>query len=179
MKKYGKTALVLVLALCILALAGCGPKSVEDIEGVILECKQFSAKCPEGWTNIPVMELDNPDAVSGNHLRFYKFEVDEGEDPATSDKRFSKTYIDIGKYPSSATLYDDSMSMYNNIQDVELEVNGVKWKGKSGDLAGHTYAYIWKEGSTEWQVNVCLSEDEGDKLDDMDIQAILASLTAK
>ena len=177
--KYRKTALVLVLALCITILAGCGAKSIEDIEGIMLECKQFSAKCPEGWTNIPVMELDSEDTISSNHLRFCKFEPEEGEDPATSNKRYTKTYVDIGKYPSNSALYSDSMESYNDVQDVELDINGVKWKGKSGKLAGHTYAYICKEGSTEWQATVCLNDDDDDKLEDMDIQAILASITAK
>ncbi len=48
-----KKILALVLtALMLLGLTACGPKSIEEVEGTVYECKQFTALCPEDWVNI-------------------------------------------------------------------------------------------------------------------------------
>ena len=55
---------VVLTALMLFGLTACGPKSIEEVEGTVYECKQFSALCPEDWSNIPVMEL-NDEVPSG------------------------------------------------------------------------------------------------------------------
>jgi len=177
MKKTFLTGTMIVLMLGI--LTGCGPKSIEEVEGKEYECKQFSALCPEGWSNYPVKDLNDENAISNNHLRFYKGETEDGTEPAAG-AIYSNAYIDIGHYQINAKLYDESMGMYSDVQEVELDVQGTKWKGHSGMLAGYNDANIWKDGSTEWQVTIRLTDEDGDlELDDMDIQAILASIKLK
>jgi len=175
MKKILAGVLTLVL---LLGLTACGPKSVEDVEGTVYECKQFSALCPEEWSNIPVMEL-NEDTLSQNHLRFCKYETKEGEEVGTAIN--FNAYINLGHYTKTTEIYE-SKDIYkeDSIQDIELEVNGTKWIGFTGELADSEFAVLWVNGSGEWQVKICLSDDDGDvDYDDMEIQAILASLKTK
>jgi len=176
MKK--KILTVVLTALMLVGLTACGPKSIEEVEGTVYECKQFSALCPEDWSNIPVMEL-NEDAVSANHLRFCKYETKEGEEVGTAI--VSNAYINLDHYTKDTEIYE-SRDIYKaeSVQDIELELNGVKWKGFIGELAYSKFAVLWVDGSGEWQVKICLSDEDGDiDYDDMEIQAILASLKTK
>ena len=172
-----KTVLVLTLIAAMAMLAACGPKSIDEVEGEVYECAQFSAVCPKGWSNYPVNDL-NSDSLSPNHLRFYKGETEEGQD--ASSVLYSNAYITIGHYPADTRLFE-SRDIYQNVEDVELEVNGVKWKGYTGELAGYKDAELWREGSGEWQVNIRLSDEDGDLelLEDFEIQKILDSLKKK
>ncbi|MBQ6025058.1 MAG: hypothetical protein IJL20_05565 [Lachnospiraceae bacterium] len=174
-----KKILALVLtALMLLGLTACGPKSIEEVEGTVYECKQFTALCPEDWVNIPVMEL-NEDTVSPNHLRFCKYETKEGEEVGTAI--ISNAYINLDHYAKATEIYE-SKEIYkaDTIEDITLEVNGTKWTGYTGELAYSKFAILWVEGSGEWQVKICLSDEDGDiEYDDMEIQVILASLKTK
>lgn len=171
-----KSGIVMVLVLSLLALSSCGKKSMEEVTGNTYECKQFSALCPEDWVNCPVMELDK-DTISINHLRFCKAEVEEGQEIGSAI--YSNAYIDIAHYPANSEIYEN-MNAYSNIEDVSLEINGTKWKGHSGELAGYKDVYLWIDGQVEWQVSIRLSDNDGDiELEDFDIQAILASLKLK
>ena len=172
-----KVAFVFIAIVSLITLCSCGAKSVEEIEGKEYDCSQFTALCPSGWANSPVMELNNENALSLNHLRFCKIELEEGAEVGNS--LYSNAYVDIGHYNSDTKIYE-SRDIYQNVTDVELDVKGTKWKGYTGELAGYKNALIWKDGSGEWQVNICLSDNDGDiELDDFEIQAILASLKKK
>lgn len=174
---FKKLAVLAMLALSMTFLFACGPKSIEEVEGQVYECTQFSALCPEGWFNYPVKELNDEGSLSPNHLRFYKVEPEDGE--VSGSLLYSNAYINIGHYPADTKLYE-SRDIYKDVQDVELEVAGKKWKGYTGELAGYKNAEIWIEGTGEWQVNICLTDEDGDiELDDMELQAILASLKKK
>lgn len=160
----------------LLGLTACGPKAIEDVEGTVYECKQFSALCPEEWSNIPVMEL-NEDTLSQNHLRFCKYETKEGEEVGIAIN--FNAYINLDHYTKVTEIYE-TKEIYKSIEDIELEVNGTKWTGFTGELADDKFAILWINGSGEWQVKICLSDDDGDiDYDDMEIQAILASLKTK
>ncbi|MBR4343594.1 MAG: hypothetical protein IKP88_12985 [Lachnospiraceae bacterium] len=174
MKHLKKCAsLFLILLLC-MALSACGKKSIEEVTGNTYECKQFSALCPEGWVNVPVTELNNKNNIAIDHLRFCK--VDAGEGQELGGLVYSNAYIDIGHYPATAEIYE-KMDSHKDVQEVSLEINGVKWKGHTGELAGYKEAYLWKEGSVEWQASIRLSDNDGDiEIDDIDLQAILASI---
>ena len=172
-----KIALVLTLVVSIGVLSACGPKSIEEVEGQEYECSQFTALCPSGWINSPVKELNNDAVLSLNHLRFYKVEAEEGQE--LGSKLYSNAYVDIAHYPVDSKIYE-SRDIYQNVEDVEIEINGKKWKGYTGELAGYKNGLIWIEGSGEWQVSMCLSDEDGDvEFEDYDFQAILASLKKK
>ena len=166
-----------VLILCVSVLSACGKKSIEEVTGTTFECKQFSALCPEDWANYPVAELSDANTISANHLRFCKVKVAEGQEIGTAI--YSNAYIDIAHYPSNAGNYEN-MTSHKDVQEVSLEINGVKWKGHSGELAGYKEVYLCKEGSNEWQASIRLSDNDGDlELEDIDLQAILASIKMK
>ena len=170
-------ALVLT-ALMLLGLSACGPKSMEEVEGTVFECKQFSALCPNKWSNVPVMEL-NEDTVSTNHLRFCKYVPEEGEEVGSAFN--SHIYINLDHYTKDTEIYE-SREIYKpeSITEIEMDVKGVKWKGYTGELALSKYAVLWVDGSGEWQVKICLSDEDGDiEYTDFEIQAILASLKTK
>ena len=173
-----RIALVLTFVISIAALCGCGPKSIDEVNGEVYECAQFSALCPEGWSNYPVTELNDSTALSPNYLRFYKAVPDDGQDAGSL--LYSNAYINIGHYPPDTRLFE-SRDIYQNVEDVELEINGVKWKGYTGELAGNKNAELWKENTGEWQVNICLSDEDGDLdlMEDFEIQKILDSLKKK
>ena len=172
-----KIALLLTLVLSVGMLSACGPKSIEEVEGQEYECSQFSALCPADWSNAPVYALDNKDAISTNHLRFCKAELAEGQD--ASSVIYSNAYVDIGHYPIDSKIFE-SRDVYQNVEDVNLTINGETWNGYVGELAGYKNALLWKGNSGEWQVSVCLTDDDGDlEFEDYDFQAILASIKKK
>ena len=172
-----KAALLAALVLSMTTLFGCGPSSIEEVEGTVYECTQFSALCPEGWSNYPVTELNDDTALSMNYLRFYKAEPEEGDNASTL--LYSNAYINIGHYTPDTEVYI-SKDIYKEVEDVEIEVAGKKWKGYTGVLAGIKKAEMWVDGTGEWQVSICLSDEDGDiEIDDMELQAILASLKKK
>ena len=172
-----KIAILLILVLSVGMLSACGPKSIEEVEGQEYECSQFSALCPADWSNSPVYELNNKDTVSINHLRFYKAELNEGEE--SSSALYSNAYVDIGHYPVDSKVFD-SRDVLQNVEEVSININGTEWKGYVGELAGYKNALLWKGNSGEWQVSVCLTDDDGDiEFEDYDFQAILASIKKK
>ena len=173
-----KLTVVLIAIMSMAMLCACGPDSIEEVTGKEYECAQFSALCPDGWSNSPVMELNKENVLSVNHLRFYKIETKEGEE--ISGNIYANAYVDIGHYPLGTQIFD-SRDIYQNVEEVEVDVNGVKWKGYTGELAGYKNALLWKEnGDGEWQVNLCLSDEDGDiELEDFEVKAILASLKKK
>lgn len=177
-KMLKKLTIIMILVLSIAGLTACGPKSIEEVTGKEYECSQFTALCPEKWSNSPVKELNDSNTLSINHLRFYKIETEEGEELTGSP--YSHAYVDIAHYTPGTKIFE-SREIYQNVEDVEVEINGVKWKGYTGELAGYKNGLLWKEnGDGEWQVNICLSDEDGDvELEDYDFQAILASIKKK
>ena len=174
---FKKLALLVVLMLSMAFLFGCGPKSIEEVEGEVFECSQFTALCPEGWSNYPVTELNDDSTLAPNRLRFFKAVPEDGQDAGSL--LYSNAYINIGHYSPDAKLYE-TRDIYKDVEDIEIEIAGKKWKGYIGELAGYKTVEMWIEGTGEWQVTICLSDVDGDvDYDDMELQAILASLKKK
>ena len=177
-----KLVFVLLGVLAMALLTACGSKSIDEIEGSTYECSRFSAKCPSGWINVPVKEL-NSEKISQDHLRFSRMDVEEGEEPG--NRVYSNAYVDVAYYAASSQLDDKAReklkSALKNVEDAELVVKDKKWKGFLGEVtSGRQEVHLWLDGQPEWQIDISLYDVDGNlELEDVEIQAILDSLQKK
>ncbi len=177
MKKTMKKAmlLLLALALCTVALAGCGketPKTPEEVKGEVYDAGNVSALVPDGWKAFPVSDMFDDydgdyDPTAMQICKGGKTELD----------LFSKPYIQINYYPNNTmSIYKD---WYDEAVDIEpMQLGNYTWNGFTATSLGDPIAILWPESDdVQIQVTFSLGTDDGTiTLNDADVQAILMSI---
>lgn len=173
-----------VLMVCTLALFGCGekaggnsktPVSVADVTGETIDAGRVSALCPDGWESFGMPDLfsDDKDAMVTNILVFRK--------GAKSDEDYSNPGIKISYYGENETFYKLNKDDYGESEDLEpIELGGRTWEGFTGLDSGQKYVWLWtgtSDSNEEFLINfLCEYDGVTISLDDVDVQAIIASI---
>ena len=173
-------ALLLALVLCTAMLAGCeggkgeAPKTAGEVTGETYDAGNVSVLVPNGWKAFPVSDMfddydgeNDPTAV----------QVCKGGE--TEWDVFTKPYMQINYYPDN-TMYVSS-DWYENVVDLEpMQLGGYTWKGFTCTSLDYPTAILYTDGDVQIQVSITLeNENEKISLDDVDVQAIIASIQVK
>mgnify|MGYP001054167195 FL=1 len=178
-KKNIQKSFLLILALAmLLALTACGggsPENPSEVKGETFDAGNISALAPKGWKAFPVSDLfdeyegdNNP-----NSMQICKDGDDEWD-------LLSKPYVMITYYGPEASFYS-SKDWYDNVEDIEsFTLGNYTWEGYTCTSLDYPYTILETiDGDIAIQVDIL--EKSSDKLEialeDVDVQAIIASIT--
>lgn len=184
MKKLIALLLALAMPLC---FAACGDEGSSEggdsgapaeITGTTTDAGNFTVLVPEGWKAFPVVDIwSEENANDPDQLNIVK----GGQ---TDFDLLSKPYIQIVHYGPETDLLTPSKDFYDMAADVASFTTGtLTWQGFSAEgMLGSSLILLWtgEAGAHQYQINVYDKTDAGQiTLTDADVQAILASITAK
>lgn len=180
MKKYFKKGFALLLAalLCLTVFTACGkdkaPETPDKVKGETYETERISALVPDGWKAFPAADVF--DEYDGDYDPTTLNIIKGGE---SEFDMFTKPYMQIKYYPDN-TMYD-TRDWYDNVVDLEpMQLGGYTWNAFTGSSLDYPIAVLWTEGDVQLQITVMLEVEDGKvSLDDMDVQAIIASVRVK
>lgn len=182
MKKNVKKvmALLLALVLCTAMLAGCGgdkgeaPKTVDEVKGETYDTGNISALVPNGWKAFPVSDLF--DSYDGEYDPTALQICKGGENDFDL---FTKPYVQINYYPDN-TMYVSS-DWYDDVVDLDpMQIGGYTWNGFTCNNMDYPTAVLYTDGDVQIQITMILENDGGKiALEDVDVQAIIASIQVK
>ena len=172
-------ALLLTAVSLTVILAGCSkgsaPTKPEDVKGETFEGGNISALVPEGWMAF--------------HGTDYFDEYEEGYDPnviqvckgaKTEWDLLSKPYVMMTYFSPDNPMYEPSKDYYEEGADLEPFTTGsYTWKGFTAKSLDTPIAILWtgEYGEGQIQLMICLENGEKISLDDVDVQAILTSIS--
>ena len=172
MKKNIVSILVAVLLTAILAGCSGGPAATDpaDIKGETFEGGNISALVPDGWM--------------GFHGVDFFDEYEEGYDPNVIQiykgwDQLSKPYVMMTYFSPDNPMYEPSKDYYDEGADLEpITLGDYTWKGFTAKSLDTPIAMLWtgEYGEGQIQLMICLENGEKISLDDVDVQAIIASI---
>ena len=176
-----KIAALLIALLMVVALAACGekePQKPEDVKGETRETSLMSALVPKGWKAFGKADVfdefpDEDGDPSG--LRIYKGAEAEYD-------AYSKPGIMIDYYADSDTTLADTEFWYENVQYFDpITIGKYTWEGYNAESLDTPVVILMTDGgSGKIQVALTLEASDGKiALEDVDVQAIIASITIK
>ncbi len=181
-EKLGKKILVYVLTVSVLAmLAGCGG-SVDDqaeVKGEVFDAGQISALAPKGWMAFPV-----PDAFDAHGGENKPDEINICKDAKNQWDMFNNPMITI-TYFGPDKSFTSAKSFYEDVEDIAgFTLGNYEWTGFRGTSLGDAPYTILETTDGEIAIQVAIMEKSNNekleiKLDDADVQAIVASITVK
>jgi hypothetical protein len=151
-------------------------KPVSDITGERISAGNVSALCPDGWKSYPVWDLwaEEANTVDKDKLKFNKGAVSE------DDQHFTPS-MEIRYYGLNSTFFRPDKDRFDDPEDLApMKIGGRTWEGIAGLSWGNRQALIWTEDGDDEYLIAILLEYDGKKitLQDADVQAIIASITA-
>ena len=172
-------AFLLTIVLLTATFAGCSggsaPTDPADVKGKTFGDGNISALVPDGWM--------------GFHGMDYFDEYEEGYDPnviqickgAESEwDQLSTPYVMVTYFSPDNPMYEPSKDYYEEGADLEPFTTGsYTWKGFTAKSLDTPIAMLWtgEYGEGQIQLMICLENGEKISLDDVDVQAILTSIS--
>ena len=172
-------AFLLTIVLLTATFAGCSggsaPTDPADVKGKTFGDGNISALVPDGWM--------------GFHGVDYFDEYEEGYDPnviqickgaKTEWDLLSKPYVMVTYFSPDNPMYEPSKDYYEEGADLEPFTTGsYTWKGFTAKSLDTPIAILWtgEEGADQLQLMICLENKDKISLDDVDVQAILTSIS--
>ncbi len=153
-----------------------GTTDITDITGERISAGNVSALCPDGWKSYPVWDLwaEKENTPDKDKLKFNKGAVSE------DDQHFTPS-IEIRYYGVDATFFRPDKDRFEDPEDLApMKIGERTWEGIAGLSWGNKQALIWTEDGDDEFLIAILLEYDGKKitLQDADVQAIIASITA-
>lgn len=147
-----------------------------DITGERISAGNVSALCPDGWKSYPVWDLwaDEANTVDKDKLKFNKGAVSEDDQHVTPS-------MEIRYYGPNSTFFRPDKDRFDDPEDLSpMKIGERTWEGIAGLSWGNRQALIWTEDGDDEFLIAILLEYDGKKitLQDADVQAIIASITA-
>ena len=139
--------------------------------GQIIDVGNIKAVCPEGWYNCPVSDTwsDDENAIDKNTLYFIK-----GANKDSDFFTYPSIHID---YYGDDNVIIDTRDTYTDVQDVNLNINGVEWEGFTGKFGNYLNGVLNVKDSGAICISLCLEASNGSyTLNDEDVKAILGSV---
>jgi len=131
----------------------------------------IEAFCPDGWLNSPVYDVfaEAPETIDRNQICFLKGAV-------KPDEYFSCPALRIN-YHGENNILLDSRDMYEDVKDVEIVVEGVKWVGYVGRFNEYLNGVLNVEGKGNISISMCLTNTRCSfSVEDSDVKEILKSI---
>lgn len=173
-------ALLLAFVLCTAMLTACGgkkedaPKTPEEVKGTTFDAGEFSVLVPDGWLAFPVSDMfdDYEGEYDPTAVQICKGAESEFD-------LFTHPYLQINYYPDNTMTV--SKDWYDNVEDIEpMELGSYTWNGFTCTSLDYKTAVLYTEGDVQIQITCTL--ENGDykfSIDDVDVQALLASIEIK
>ena len=186
------SALMIAALLCVCLLAACGGNSGGNsaeqsttadstespaVTGETFDAGNVSAIVPAGWKAFPQKDVFADDKDATNPDTFYVAKGAENELDL-----FSKPYILIYHYAPTTTMIAPSKNFYDDAVDLpDMTIGEHTWHGFTCNSLGYKYHMLWtgENNEDQFQVSVLYESTDGSvKLEDADVQAIIASVKA-
>ena len=183
-----KKLLFLPLLLCAALLAGCA-RQTSDLnnssantnsgsasagfsyaKGETYDTGNFTGICPEGWKYVPATDVFNDNVADPDGAGLYKGMTEESD-------AFRCASVNIRRNDKN-TRFLDGRSIYENVEDMELVIDGKTWTGFTGDHGSYkNFSFIFEDETCIWQISGLLNGSKSTfELTDNDFETILASL---
>ena len=176
MKKNIVSILVAVLLTAILAGCSGGPAVTDpaDITGETFDGGNVSALVPDGWMGFHGTDFfdEYEEGYDPNVIQIYKGAKSEWD-------QFSTPYVMISYYGPDNPMFEPSKDNYDEGADLEpITLGDYTWKGFTAKSLDTPIAMLWtgEYGEGQIQLMICLENGEKISLDDVDVQAIIASI---
>ena len=180
MKKNIVSILVAVLLTAILAGCSGGSSATDpaDIRGETFDGGNVSALVPDGWMGFHGVDFldEYEEGYDPNVIQIYKGAKSELD-------QFSTPYVMISYYGPDNPMFEPSKDFYEEGADLGADLEpfttgSYTWKGFTAKSLDTPIAMLWtgEYGEGQIQLMICLENGEKISLDDVDVQAILASI---
>ena len=183
-------ALLLAAIICMAMLAACGgsgnsssadnsgsgsDNGAAEVKTSAFDAGNVSCDVPDGWTAFAVDDLfsdeegaKDPDAIN----------VAKGAD--TELDLFTKPYLHITYYGPDSIMMEPSKDFYEDVVDMDdMTIGSYTWHAFSCTSIGYKYVMLWtgEDDGDQFQVSLLYESTDGAvKLEDADVQAIIASI---
>lgn len=149
---------------------------ITAVKGERITTGNVSALCPDGWKSYPVWDLwaEKENTPDKNILKFNKFAKTEDDQHVTPS-------IEIRYYGLNSSFIEPGKDRFDDAEDIgPTKIGNRIWKGITGLSWDTKQALIWTEdGDDEFLIAILLEYDgKSISLQDADVQAIIASITA-
>ena len=176
---------VLLVAILVGCSGGSSATDPADIKGETFDGGNVSALVPDGWMGFHGVD---PEGWMAFHGTDYFDEYEEGYDPnviqvckgaKTEWDLLSKPYVMMTYFSPDNPMYEPSKDYYDEGADLEpITLGDYTWKGFTAKSLDTPIAMLWtgEYGEGQIQLMICLENGEKISLDDVDVQAIIASI---
>ncbi len=145
-----------------------------DVSGKTYEVGEFSLLLPDGWLEIPFINVSSEDKeILTDSISVYKNAPDEN-----SIFSYPGITVTINSAESPPT---DAKSMYDDAEDIEpITIGDLQWTGFESDNSGYPIIQMYAEdGDYIFTVIVATERAQGSiSLSDSDVVAVISSITA-
>ena len=181
---------VLLVAILVGCSGGSSATDPADIKGETFDGGNVSALVPDGWMGFHGVDFfdEYEEGYDPNVIQIYKGAKSEWDQFSTPyvmisyygpDNPMSTPYVMISYYGPDNPMYEPSKDYYEEGADLEPFTTGsYTWKGFTAKSLDTPIAMLWtgEYGEGQIQLMICLENGEKISLDDVDVQAILASI---
>lgn len=143
----------------------------------------FTVEVPSTWKALPQEDIWADADADGNKP------IDPAQILLVKDPKAKDAWDAMGKpniriyYYESGDNYWDMRDIYDNVEELTVELNGVACDAYQGDSIGYTYQFILYDTSDAfYEIQVFVADDgkaTGITWDDAEVKAMLESITTK